>query len=1004
MRASRTAWQEFDRWNEAIAEVSFPEVDVPMPVYLDLEDDVIERIAAKLGIAPRGFEARLANVVAQTVDFSSTSNALEEHVKRVHYWRDRDRRETYPELATLAVFSLAAEQMAHGDGMTASNYYGRLANLIGGEPSRLGQSVRTHSETLWAGLNLWLTSLDGRRGTPTAFSIGLRFVGLPMSQALIREADRRLLERFFVDFDLAPRSEIPAHDLEPLLSSWFARGDSTSHLARLWGKTGLRSRIAEVAAVKLQSWDGLDASDGSGGQPRGRTLLVLQRNTFAGKQIRLYPFFFVKDAESPRTVSIVTELGDVETLLEPVSGLPRTMAFSDRGIVDSGSLLEGVLHVKDHVTGEITRRPQAVVVFRKDDLSGLWLEARQVLMGDDVLILASGRAVATIREILGEIARPGWRGTTERKGLPPGWTLFEGVEIFSRPSNEEKIPLDSRALIPLTSSQLKLAGGLALPGVMRNRWHAGRPPEVRAVHEGGAPFSLRLIDLDAAANNEDDKILDTWDDAGTGSIVQSLADHDLEDGDYALEMVSGKTVLSRREFSLHSSNAPDELQWGRVEPIEHDLGDPLSALGAGSAASGSCIVQGAIVALSEVADGRTSEAPNRAWWKPARDHDRTRAVTLKKPDPMSCFYTGAHRFTLPDVRSYEAYRAKGNITGTCETCGLQQQSPANYYRARATHNRKKRHLPAATVNVTKLPPVGPEDEEASERSWDIALDALRYVGGGPISSLERIARYFDSSRTFINEFIGTFEALGHIEVQREPATLAPVRWEIAPTMVVDTGDERVFTGYWPPSLVGSAQTALNARGFSLTHERIAGGPSRLATVAADKDLRTWLELGAEHPGRAGKDLADHLPPLSAVVNALPRLPATTVTEAQWFDPTQAAWVASIGADGVGAFRVGRYRAMHYIRTQADVEAGTWARGNVYLAKHMAAAALARKPLLAYSETQRALIVPLGALLPGMYERAIVMDSGYAPQRVRSNHVYRGVSLDLAARITYLLEN
>lgn len=175
-------------------------------------------------------------------------------------------------------------------------------------------------------------------------------------------------------------------------------------------------------------------------------------------------------------------------------------------------------------------------------------------------------------------------------------------------------------------------------------------------------------------------------------------------------------------------------------------------------------------------------------------------------------------------------------------------------------------------------------------------------------------------------------------------------------------------------------------------------------MAADKDLRTWLELGAEHPGRAGKDLADHLPPLSAVVNALPRLPATTVTEAQWFDPTQAAWVASIGADGVGAFRVGRYRAMHYIRTQADVEAGTWARGNVYLAKHMAAAALARKPLLAYSETQRALIVPLGALLPGMYERAIVMDSGYAPQRVRSNHVYRGVSLDLAARITYLLEN
>ena len=55
--------------------------------------------------------------------------------------------------------------------------------------------------------------------------------------------------------------------------------------------------------------------------------------------------------------------------------------------------------------------------------------------------------------------------------------------------------------------------------------------------------------------------------------------------------------------------------------------------------------------------------------------------------------------------------------------------------------------------------------------------------------------------------------------------------------------------------------------------------------------------------------------------------------------------------------------------------------------------------------QTSLVVPLGALLPGMYQRAVVLNSGIAPERVRGqNHLYRGVSAAVAGRITYLLEN
>jgi hypothetical protein len=129
-----------------------------------------------------------------------------------------------------------------------------------------------------------------------------------------------------------------------------------------------------------------------------------------------------------------------------------------------------------------------------------------------------------------------------------------------------------------------------------------------------------------------------------------------------------------------------------------------------------------------------------------------------------------------------------------------------------------------------------------------------------------------------------------------------------------------------------------------------------------------------------------------------------MTDLQWFDPGRAAWIDAVGADSPGAYRIGRYAAKYFVRTGADVAAGTLARASVSLAKHFAASSLTGRSLLAYASHARTLVVPLGALLPGMYERAVVLDSGVPPQKVRGRHVYRDVSEDVATRITYLLEN
>jgi len=999
----RDAWTAYERWNELLADELFPVVEHPVPVYLDVEADVLARVAGRAGIKADDVITSLALAVAATVDNTSV-NAFRYHRRRLSEWRTGDREDVNPLVALLAVFSLAAERMASGDGMAASNYYGRLVGLLGGKAEDLGKSYRTVAEPFWESLNLWLTTLGGARGLPTAYSVGMRFVGLAVSQALVREADRRRLERFFSDFDLAPRSELPPVELTPLLGSWIDQSPSpaTKHLVALWGRPVLQDRVAEVAATLLSEWDGIDP-EADDLAPRGRATLSMSITAFPRKQVKLRPLFFLPRPEQPRSVVL---RGEQDERVVLVQGSAAAMSFEDPGIIDGASLLEGILEIEDDLAGTIRRRPRGLVVFRKDDLTGEWVEVQQVLMGDDVVVLVADRLRQRVAGILDEVSRPGWE-PHEVSGVPPGWTLLRRVEIFSRPADADQARTDVRALVPLTSSQLKLAGGLALPGPLRNRWHAARPPELRAVSDVGEPFSVRLLDLGAPGDDRDDaEELERWEDGGSGSVIRDLAELELEDGDYAVELCAGLTALSRKQFSLRSSSTPEVSLWDRAEGIEHAMRDPLSVLGAGDPAAGGSVVQGVVINEEVTSpDSSTAQPPRRPWWISGRDRERATKIVLRRPSQDSCFYTGMHRFEL-ETAMFDSRGRPLNTSamGTCDGCGLQKRYSSSYWRNKKKFERQQARAATARVDVAALPPSDERGDDL-EDDWEVALDALRYAGGGPIAVLERVAQQLDPSRVFIKEFTSTLEALGHIEVRRSPETLAPVAWEVCPTTVVDTGSERVLTGFWSKPLVGDASKAIVSNGRRVIPTKQVKGPDRWATTATDDELLEWLDIdGIFVAGRAGPDLARLLPPLSTVTGALPRTRAAGYLDVQWFDPARSSWVDGVGIDGIGAYRVGRYASQYLLRTEADVANETVALADVYLVKHAAAVALCSKPLLAYQEETGDLAVPLGASLPGMYQRAAVLDSGRAPERRRGYLVYPGVSREVAHRLTYLLQN
>ena len=1002
---SESAWIDYGVWNDAIAEVVFPDLPRPLPAYLDLEDEQLAALGNLFGIAPAAVEAELCRTVTRTVDGTLGRGLFRPHLRRLQAWR-RDSLDTPPPtLALLAVFSLAAEHMAHGEGLRENNFYGRLREVLGLDHGQhaVEDGYRKVAEPMWEALNRWLLELNGRRGLPTAFSLSHRYVGLALSQALVRHADRQKLLAFFRRFDLAPGSEVPPSELEPLLNAWITQDSSpaTRNLVRLWAKDSVRDRIAQAAAVALSSWDG-SIDDEAVAAASGKILLTLELNTFPTKRLKVRALVLAPRAEGARTAIVHTPDGDVEVPLEP--GIAGALDLGTGTTLDPASTFEGVLRITDQLTGaQLEHRPRRLMAFRRDPLSNRLIETNQVMLGDDHVLVVHHQLISRVHWVLGKIARSGWSPMSDGlPGLPAGWEVIKAVEIFASPGDLVRGMDDLSALIPITRTQLRAGGGLALPGATRNKWHTWAPPEVRAVSELPG-FSVALLSLPDGDIEEVPSEIHRWSDNGAGVLVGDIGVLGLPDGDYRVELWpdGARDAASALSLRLRTADTPDSAQWAVASAISHDLGDPLGMLGAGGVIGGP-VNQGAV---TSGASGSlcVGSMPEGAWW--AAGHKRSAEVAGIRSalaDPNSCLVTGKHHeqveYVPPDKHGRPSIKTSAS---TCLGCGLTKKYSTNYYANRYKHDRRKAAQEVAGRDVTVLPKVDPD----AAAHWDLVLDGLMHTGGGRWSLLERLAMSIEPSALFVDYFARALEALGHIEVRRDPATLQPVEWEVTPTTAARMADGWVLTGFWTDSLQQQLAEALNGPDAGAEQTTQADGPSRWQLSCDEASLlaeATSLRI-AVAPS-AWRDLVSSLPTLSAVVDTLPRRSVAEGGPIRWFDPRATAWVPSTDAHSPGAYRLGKYGALDVIRTAEDIDRGQMATSQVYLSKHAAVHMLTGQILMTYNRATEELRVPLGADLPGLYGRSAVLASGLLPTKSGQDLAYHRVPLPLAQHLAHLLSH
>ncbi len=1016
--SSEFQWDAYDAWNDSIAVHFFDGSFAQRPVYLDMDDGTLAGMAAIVG-ADGSPDQELTDAVAETLLIGITGmTTFARHINRKRKWESNDRDSKPPFLALLAFFSLIAEQMHQGDGFAADNYYGRLADAVGFSKAdvtarnRLFSHFRDQSHELWDALNDWLERNDGHLGVPTARVFDWRVhVGIPISQALMKQADRDRLPDLFAKWGLQPGQEMAPRDMVRVLDAWLPSSNLSPYVRSLWKpKSEAKLRIAEVVCVELSTWDGQGSDPETSARRVTPLLLGVRTRSFPTRRIDIS---LTAQAGGPLAPGRYRQTEDSDLAAIALGGKDSGLVVPEsrdawvhiEGTGGSAISIPDVLAISiqlEHEAGSrLARHPRAVVVLTSRDDSALRVEAQRVELGKSETLLVHDGAIEDVITILSEHARPGFTVTSSSEliGLPNGWSYIEQVELASVPETADP---KLGPLVPVAWTALSMHGGLQLPG--RATWHVSSPPYV----------AVSAIDLDSASI----AVREDWsDDSSTTAYGLNGVDYldldqlELADGDFTLELrksAGSRSPLMTRRFRLRSASTvaqgprSDAISIGRStenrawvitgseghDPIEFNIrGARLEGLIEPNVAPGANRELPATLTTTDVGDWHNDDG-----WGPAPS-------PAARTASIGCI-SGAHYWIIESAgRTLSPQR---DMAAGCRNCGLTKWFPAR--------PKKKKIGPLAGAaqdavqnnGTSNVAPV--RQQEATEVDHDLLLDALSYSQGGTWASFVKLASQLSDSPWFARETARDLSALGHIDLELDPVSLSPIKWAIAPATITSLPDTAgaVLCGFRSEFLIETISAIASELGGRLATEDQPNGPRRISIHGLDDDLKGVAEVISEDADldcgfseRAAGMIAGQLPHLSDVVAACSRFSAPVNTPAEAYVASTNKWLSTEIVHAPGAYRF-QTRPVVY-GSLVGVKGGL-VRGDNRWSKWFGGLA-ADQNMLAYSPEHQMLITRLGAQLPGMYERAAVLASGYLPKRYDDGTVrYRAVSEHLAKTI------
>lgn len=943
-------WQEYLRWNNAIAETLFPVGLNGQPAYLQLDSETIAEIAETLG-EPYKNAYNLCTAVRCTLDLTENHRVLARHVRETRAWRRElsDEPDPPPCIGLLSVFVMAAEHMHAGGGVGANNYYDRLMEELGIPPilaaslrSHFAAQFRNHSLALWDALRVWLDAWDGRRGTPTATQVGgHKYVGVPISQALVRVQDRRNLRALFATRGYQPHDPPERTRLVRDLDRWMNQpGSPASNALRdLWNR-GQSQAIADIVEQEIRSWSGQAQGEKSSRGPRARIRVAL---ALRRRGLRTVPTLLLL-AEAPESGGEKSNI----PLAAPDTGgagdepwiphdlhLQRLSLPGWHEIKPSEELLEGIgllrqIDLEEPESGRrYHRTSQGVIVLKWDPEQDLYLEVDQVEIDERCAVLCESDRADQVRALLEAVTNgvaSAWEGP--QGDVPEDWQLFLEVVPVQADVPPEVDTADLGQLVPEPQYFFKVAGGIRLPA--EKTWHLVMPPEIAAFSDD----SQRRIEVYAVVRplsplDHSTRHLLTQDSGGAHVRLRDQADW-LAEADLTVEFLASEedeqsSLVRSTSVRLRSANFPRELSRSQLHPIAIPLQRP-------------------------------------------KDLGAVTGIDLREIDADASVVIGARVYAA----SGAALSGHPGGEGEFEVVPTTPEQ--------ASLNRAVSRIDAA--------PLG---------QYDKFLDVLSYARAGSWSQFQKLARLINDDWRFPYQATQALSSLGHIEVQLDPTSLRPVAWTVTPAaLVVPPVTEDAFLAGFRSSVIQDALlTVVTELGGAVYAVDLQGAPSKISVkglshadlefVAEYVSEETRVPLGLET--RAPQTLIEKGSNLADMLRALPR--RSLHDEMEVFRPGSGRWTEGYLFNRTGAVREQRAPRRYGIVLEEDYADGCFRVAAPPLARLFGLLA-ATPGRVSFDEERLKVMAPKLYSFPPLIERALVLCNGEPPRLEGSERAYRNV--------------